>query len=128
MLDGTGNAAGDVQLGIDDLAGLPDLHVGGGEAGINGSPRGADPRVQDLGQVFQDGKVFLGLQGPAAGNDDLGLRQVDLLRSALDDLDDARPQVAGVHGHGLDLRGAPLGGATGMTLGRMVNRAVSPST
>src|SRR5690242_8889619 len=42
MLDGAGDADGDVELGRDDLAGLPHLVVVRHEAGVDRGARGAD--------------------------------------------------------------------------------------
>ena len=49
MLDGAGDADGDIEFGRDDLAGLADLVVVGHEAGVDRGARGADRGAELVG-------------------------------------------------------------------------------
>src|SRR5690606_32170664 len=49
MLDGSRDAAGDVELGRHDLAGLADLQLVGCISGVDRRPAGADGRVELFG-------------------------------------------------------------------------------
>jgi hypothetical protein len=51
VLDGPGDADGDVELRRDGLAGLPHLEAVRVEAGVDGGPRGADGRAERVGQA-----------------------------------------------------------------------------
>ena len=86
MLDGAGDAAGDVELGRHHLAGLADLQVVGAEAGVDRGARGADGGVELVGERLEELVEVLGrLEGAAAGDDDAGGGQfgaVDLVSSA----------------------------------------------
>ena len=50
MLDGAGDADGHVQLGRDDLSGLPDLHVARHVTGIDRGARSAHGGTDLVGQ------------------------------------------------------------------------------
>ena len=50
MLDGAGNADGDVKLGRHHLAGLADLVIVRHVAGIDGGPGGSHGRTETVGQ------------------------------------------------------------------------------
>src|SRR5215210_2219024 len=58
VLDGTGDADGDVQLRRDGLAGLPDLEGVRVEAGVDRGPGGADGRAEGVGQGLDDREVL----------------------------------------------------------------------
>ncbi|MCY1233955.1 hypothetical protein D9M72_465200 [compost metagenome] len=75
MLDGTGDAHGDVQLRRDDLAGLADLHVVRHEAGVDGGTGRAYGGAQLVSQGVEVLEVVAVLHATAAGDDDLGCGQ-----------------------------------------------------
>src|SRR5690606_31052234 len=75
VLDGTGDADGDVQLRRNDLAGLADLHVVGYEAGVHRGTRGTDTGAQLVGQFVQHLEVVAVLHAAATGDHDLGTGQ-----------------------------------------------------
>ena len=75
MLNGPGNAHGHVELRRHDLARLTDLPVVGDHAGVDGGAAGADGGVQWSRKLFQQGKVFAGLEAAAATDDDSGGRE-----------------------------------------------------
>src|SRR3954451_14958405 len=54
VLDGTGDAGGDVQLRGDALAGLPDLVLVGVPAGVGDRAARADRRTEGVGQGLDD--------------------------------------------------------------------------
>ena len=69
MLDGAGDADGDVELGGDDLASLADLHVVGDVAGVDGGTGSANTGTELVGQGVEHLlEVVRGLQGTAARN------------------------------------------------------------
>ncbi|EGE60965.1 hypothetical protein RHECNPAF_13300157 [Rhizobium etli CNPAF512] len=73
MLDGTGDTAGDIEIGCHHLAGLADLPIVGGIAGIDGGARGADGGTELVGDRQDDFLELLGrAERTAAGDDDLG--------------------------------------------------------
>src|SRR5438094_550826 len=81
MLDRAGNPDCDVKLRCHDLAGLADLPVVGGIAGINRGPRGADGGPKFIGDrldIF--GEVFPTLHGAPPRNDDLSRGELGALR------------------------------------------------
>src|SRR5690606_35965800 len=59
VLDGAGNAHGDVQVRGDDLAGLADLHVAGYVAGIYRGAGGTDGGTELVGQLVDHLEVLL---------------------------------------------------------------------
>src|SRR5215472_3521573 len=72
MLDGAGDADGNVELGRHHLAGLADLPVVGRIAGVDCGARGADARTELVGKRLAIlGEIFPALPGAAAGDDDL---------------------------------------------------------
>ena len=73
MLDGAGNADGDVELRRDDLAGLADLIVIGRIAGVDRGAAGADGGAELVGErVEQAVELLVRAEGAAARDDDLG--------------------------------------------------------
>src|SRR5581483_6537626 len=71
MLNGAGDAAGNVEVGRDHLASLPDLEVVRRITGIDGGARRADRGAELVGNRFEILPEVLGrLEGAAAGNDD----------------------------------------------------------
>src|SRR5690606_2089043 len=75
VLDGTGDAHGDVQLRRNDLAGLTDLHVVGHEAGVHRGAGGAHGSPQLVGQVVQHLEVVAVLHAATTGDHHLGTGQ-----------------------------------------------------
>src|SRR6185295_19809340 len=67
MLDGAGDADGNVELGRHDLAGLADLVVVRHEAGIDRGAAGADRGAELVGDLFQEREVGAALHAAAAG-------------------------------------------------------------
>ena len=73
VLGGAGDAGGDVDGRLHDLAGLADLVAVGHPAGVDDGPRRAGRALQQLGQLL-DHLVLAGLaEAAAAGHDDGGL-------------------------------------------------------
>ncbi len=109
MLDGAGDADGDVQLGGDYLAGLPHLHVVGHEAGVDRRARGAHRGTELVGHLVEQLEVVAVLQAAAAGDDDLRRGQLGTLGLRQLRADEAGNPVVLATGQGLD-RGAAAGG------------------
>ncbi|MNN77998.1 hypothetical protein D3C81_1945100 [compost metagenome] len=102
MLDGTGDAHGDVQLRGDDLAGLADLHVVGHEAGIDRGARGTNGGAELVGHGVEQLEVVAVLHAAATGDDDLRrgqLRTLGLCQLFSDEAGDTR---VGSQCYGLD--------------------------
>src|SRR5579864_5964715 len=70
MLDRARYADGDIKLGRDDLAGLPDLIIIGHEAGIDGGARGADGGAKPIRELFQNLEILARLHAASARDDD----------------------------------------------------------
>jgi hypothetical protein len=68
VLDGAGDAAGEVDLRADGLAGLAYLVEGRLPARVDGSAGGADGAAEDVGEVFDEGEVFRLAEAAAAGD------------------------------------------------------------
>ena len=89
MLDGARDADCDVEIRRDDLAGLADLQVVRGIAGIDRGARGADGGIELLREGHQQRVEFLlAAESAATGDDDLGraeLGAIGLLRLFGDD-------------------------------------------
>src|SRR5688572_11965511 len=105
VLRGARDAAGDVDVGLDDLAGLADLHRVRHPAGVDDRPRGSRRALQQPGELF-DHLELAGLTEPAAArHDDVGL--VELGTGRLLDVRGHDPRRAtGTevgHGRGNDL-------------------------
>mmetsp|Transcript_22481 Transcript_22481/g.63857 ORF Transcript_22481/g.63857 Transcript_22481/m.63857 type:complete len:316 (+) Transcript_22481:688-1635(+) len=66
------DADGDVQVGRDNLARLPDLHVVRTHAGVDGGARGAHRRVQLEREAVEHRKVVASLEAAAARDNRLG--------------------------------------------------------
>ncbi|MOA67165.1 hypothetical protein D3C78_1942160 [compost metagenome] len=66
MLDGPGDADGDVELGRHHLAGLAHLQIVGHEACIHRGPRSSHSPAELVGQGFNQGKLRLGAERPPA--------------------------------------------------------------
>src|SRR5579863_2452211 len=100
MLNGPGDADGDVHLRRDDLARLADLHFIRRITGIDGGARGAHGRADFVREAEQQLEVFRTAEGAAARYDAGGRLQVRTIgRTALGS------DIAGVRGqrnvHGL---------------------------
>ena len=80
MLDGAGNAHGDVELRGHNLAGLPHLHVVGHEAGVHGRPGGADGGAELVGNAFEQREILAAAHASAAGDDGPGGGQLRSFR------------------------------------------------
>ncbi|MDT4801795.1 hypothetical protein FQZ97_345090 [compost metagenome] len=106
MLDGTGDAHGDVQVGGDDLAGLAHLHIVGREAGVDGGTGGAHSRAELVGQLFQQGEVLAVAHAAATGDHYAGGGEFGALRLRQLFLDEAC--IAGIVNavEGFDARAA----------------------
>src|SRR6185312_5188923 len=68
VLDGPGNAEGDVQLWGDADARLPHLCVLVHVAGVDGGTGGADCGAERVGQLIHENEVFLRPQAATAGD------------------------------------------------------------
>src|SRR5690606_8585731 len=93
VLDGAGDADCDVQVRRDDLAGLPDLVFVGHIAGVDRGARGADRRVEHVGQLLDDLEVLAAAHAAAARDHDARrgqLRPLAAAHLASDEAGDAR--------------------------------------
>src|SRR5215468_3219819 len=116
MLDGAGDADGDVEVGRDDLAGLPDLELVRHEAGVDRRAAGADRGVELVGDALEQLEVVAALHAAAAGDHDARRGQLRPLGAADGGaLEGAEARIAGP-GHRLD-RGAPAFGRRGVEAG-----------
>ena len=91
MLDGTGDAHGEIHGGTDRLASLAHLPVVRHDAGIDHRTRRRHFTAQDRCQFLQHVETFLAAHAAAAGDQDLGLGDVHgrlLGFDGLDELDD----------------------------------------
>src|SRR5512133_1559814 len=79
VLDGPGDAAGDVDLGPYGLAGLPYLAVRRQPAGIHRTARSANHAAQFFGQFPEQAEVVLGHQAASAGYDEFGPGNIDVI-------------------------------------------------
>ena len=78
VLDGAGDADGDVELGLDGLAGLADLLGVGAPAGVDDGASGSDGGTELVGEGFDVlGEAFGAADAAAAGDDDVGFREGD---------------------------------------------------
>ena len=75
MLDGAANAAGNIDLGRNDFAGLPDLERVIAVAGITGATRCADGTAEQVRELLQRLEAFRALHAAPARNDDFGFRR-----------------------------------------------------
>ena len=113
VLDGTGNAAGNVEIGCNDLAGLADLPVVRCIACIDRSTRGANGSAQLVGDGKDDfHELLFRAERPAAGDDDLGRGKFRAV--ALDDFVAKELRKPGVTGsrYGLDGGAAAIASST----------------
>ncbi len=111
MLDGAGDADGDVEVGRDHLAGLADLVVVGGVAGVHRRARGADGGAQAIGQGLEHGlELLFGAERPAAGDHDLGGAEFGPAGGHGVLRDEAGRRGRGAGGQGLDRSRTALGG------------------
>ena len=108
MLHGTGNAAGDVQLGRHDLARLAHLMVPGHPALLDGRTACTDHAAQQVRQFLHHGEVLGAAHAAAAGHDDFGVLQIHHLRQFLHGIPDHRADFRNRHGLLLDRRSASL--------------------
>ena len=98
MLNGAGDAAGDVQVRGNNLSRLADLIRLGSPAGVDGRAGCAHRCTENSGQFFDDDVVFRPLHAAAAGNDDVGLGQIDLAARILLDLENLGLQLGRIEG------------------------------
>ena len=78
MLDCAGDADGDVELGLDGLAGLADLFGVGAPAGVDDGAGCADGCAELVGESFDVlGEAFGAADAAAAGDDDFGFGEGD---------------------------------------------------
>src|SRR5208283_5616170 len=82
MLDGAGDAAGDVQLRPHRRAGLADLIVVVNVAGVHRRAAAGGRAAESFGQLHDQLEVLLAAHAGAAGDDDVGRGQVNLLGRA----------------------------------------------
>ncbi|CAB4983820.1 unannotated protein [freshwater metagenome] len=89
MLRRTGNAGSDVDRWLNDLAGLSNLVAVGNPTSIDNGARCTGGRIEKLGQLFDEGVLFLLAQTTTARNDDGGFverRAFTLFNVTSDDL------------------------------------------
>ncbi len=98
VLDGAGDADGDVELRRDDLAGLPDLPVVGRIARVDRGARRAQARAQALGQGLEHLEVLRRAHPASARDDHLGRLQVGPVRLGHLATDKARQSAVGHRG------------------------------
>src|SRR5882757_10262253 len=86
VLDGAGDADGDVEFGLDGLAGLADLLGVGAPAGVNDGAGGSDGGTELVGEGFDVlGEAFGAANAATAGDDDICFSESDA-GTALDGL------------------------------------------
>lgn len=83
MLHGAGNAAGDIELGGHDLAGLSHLMGPGDPTGLDDGAGGAHHAAQQIGQFLHHLEVLGAAHATAAGHNDVGALQIDLFGISL---------------------------------------------
>ncbi|MNX89003.1 hypothetical protein D3C86_1209990 [compost metagenome] len=123
MLDGARDADREVDLGGHHAAGLADLARVGHHARVADGARAADGGPQGVREVLDELDALGALHAAAAGHDDVGLAEVDLVRGLLEDLaqHDAQVGARGLELHDVgaasglvgELEGAGLGGHDG---------------
>lgn len=86
MLDGSANAAGNINFGCDHFARLPDLERVIAVAGIARTARCADGAAEQVRQLLQRLEAFRALDAATAGNDDFSFREVDFSRGLANDV------------------------------------------
>ncbi len=91
VLDGPRDAAGDVEPRANGLAGLAHLVAVGHPPLVHRRPRGAERRPQHLRQLLQELEVLRLAQPAPAGDDDVGVLQLDRLGDVLDEIQQLRP-------------------------------------
>ena len=69
MLDGAGNADGDVEIRCDDLAGLPHLVIIWHKTRVDGRAGSADSRVEFVGECVDQFEVLAIAHAASAGDD-----------------------------------------------------------
>lgn len=110
MLDGAGDAHGDVQLRSDDLAGLANLHVAGHVAGIHRRARGTDGGAELVGQLVDHLEVLFRADAAATGDHAPGALQVRAVALAGGQADEAGVRgQGGIDVDGLDRCAVALG-------------------
>ena len=97
MLDGTGDAQGNVDAGMHGLAGLADLMVSAQPALVGDGTGSTDNAAQSLSQLLSQLDALLGVSRDAAahGDDNVSTDQVDELLSALLDVEHLNMDVVG---------------------------------
>ena len=100
MLDSAGDAQSNVDLGMDGLAGLAHLMVGGDPASVHAGAGGTNHAAQNLSQLLGQLDALLHVLGDttANGHDEVGADQVDQLLGGLD----------GIHHLGVDVSSGQL--------------------
>src|SRR3984885_6353078 len=80
MLDSAGNADGNIEVRRHDLSGLADLPIVRRIPGVDRRARRANRGTEFVGhRLYIFGEILAALHRPAAGNDDLGRRQLRAL-------------------------------------------------
>ena len=102
MLDLAADAAGDVKLRADGLAGLADLMKSRDPVGIHGRARRAHAGADGLGQFADHGEILRLLHAAAAGDDDVGLGQIDRALDFRHEFPTPRPGCQNYAGQFLD--------------------------
>ena len=78
VLDGAGDADGNVELGLNGLAGLADLLGVGAPAGVDDGAGGSDGSAELVGESFDVlGEAFGAANAATAGDDDVGFGEGD---------------------------------------------------
>ena len=89
VLDRAADAEREVQLGLDDLAGLADLLAVRDPARIHGGPGRTDRATERLGELLDDPEAIRAADAATAGDDDPGLLDRRGGAGLADPIDDA---------------------------------------
>ena len=92
VLDRAADPEGEVELGLDDLAGLADLLGVRDPAGVDGRPRRPDGAAERVGDLLDDLEAVRAADPAAAGDDDPGLLDRGGGAGLLDPVDDRDPR------------------------------------
>ena len=105
VLDGAGDAAGDIEPGRHGLARLPHLHLMLLPAGVDHRSAGRHRGAELIGQSLDECEVLLVADTPATGHYHRSLLQAQDPGVLADDVEDLGQEAAGreVHGKGNDL-------------------------
>lgn len=70
MLDGTGDAAGNIEIGVHGLAGLPNLHIMARVSRVHGGTRSANGGADDVRTLMEYFEIIGIRHGSSAGNNE----------------------------------------------------------